>query len=178
LAALVGCGAADNAFGQIKRAEPLVIAPEKGDTLIGDNRVEVQFKVGSRSSGAAQLFVAKATIPAGTAVATHLHEIDEEGVFVLEGEITVTLNGKEHNIGVGGMVFIPPGTWMAISNPSAKPATVLGILPRAELEECFRILYQQHGSQTGGQDKATAAHRDSWHALCRMKLPEKQTERK
>ncbi len=171
--AFVVCGAAYNTISQTKHAEPLVIASDKGDTLVGDNKVAVQFKVGSRSSGASQLYVAKGTIPAGAAITMHLHEIDEEVVYVLKGEITVTLNGKDQRVGPGGMAFIPPGTWMAISNRSTKPATVLGILPRGEVEECFRVLYEQQGSQAAGQDQA-AKHRDSLHALCRMRLPDKQ----
>lgn len=171
-------GAADRTICQTKYLEPLVIAPDKGDKVVGDNGVEVHFKVGSRSSGASRLFVAKGTIPAGAAITTHLHEIDEEVLYVLEGDITVTLNGKDQKVGPGSMVFIPPETWMTISNRSAKPATVLGILPRAELEECFRVLYHQHGSQPARQDQVTAKQRDSLHALCRMRVPEKQTERK
>jgi uncharacterized RmlC-like cupin family protein len=102
------CGAAERTPCQTKLGEPLVIAPENGDTGVGENGGELQFKVGPRSAGASHLFVTKITIPPDAAVTTHLHEIDEEVVYVLDGEVTVTLNGKDQQVGPGGMVYIPP----------------------------------------------------------------------
>src|SRR3546814_4996801 len=75
----------------------------------------------------------------------HLHEVDEEVLYVLEGEITLTLDDEVHTVGAGGTAFIPPGTWMKVENRSDALARVLGILPRGDVERCFRAIYPAEG---------------------------------
>lgn len=107
-----------------------------------------------------------ATLPPGAAVETHLHEIDEEVLYVIEGTLTVTLAGEEHTVEPGGIVFVPPGTWIALANRSDSPTKVLGVLPRGELEECFRALYHiETGGAAGGWQPGMTP-RD----LCRTRL--------
>jgi len=145
---------------QAVKPQPRVIGPNEGDTGVQPNGVRHQSKVGSLSAGASRLFVGTATIPPGVEIPTHLHEIDEEVLYIVSGEITVTLGGSEHSVAQGGTVFIPPGTWMAIANRTKSPAVVLGVLSRGELEECFRAMYST---------EADEAARHHALGLCRVK---------
>ena len=48
---------------------------------------------------------------------------EAEGVlFVVEGEIELTLAGTPHTLAMGGYAFIPPGTAWALRNKSSAPA--------------------------------------------------------
>lgn len=120
---------------------PRVIAADEGVVGKGTNGFDAQFKVGSISTGSSKLYVATGVVPPDSETPPHLHEIDEEVLYVLEGEITLRLGDEVHTVGPGGTAFIPPGTWMQVSNKSAKPARVLGVLSRGEVERCFRALY-------------------------------------
>lgn len=147
---------------QAEKPKPRVIAPQEGHVEVSTAGVEAQFKVGSVSTGASQLTVSTGVFPPGHETMTHLHEIDEEVIYVLHGELTVTLDGEEHTVGPGGTVFIPPGTWMTIANRTETSAFGLGVLSRGELEECFRVLF----SGDAGEDARRQAL-----GLCRLKFP-------
>lgn|GEM_PF-1707902 len=45
----------------------------------------------------------------------HVHEREDESVFVLEGEITLHLGPDEHDLGPGGFAFMPRGVPHAIT---------------------------------------------------------------
>lgn len=141
---------------------PRVIAADEGVVGSGANGFDAQFKVGSISTGSSMLYVATGVVPPDSETPPHLHEIDEEVIYVLEGEITLRLNDEVHTIGAGGTAFIPPGTWMQLSNRSAQPARLLGILSRAEVERCFRALYMPADYDV--------AMREQDFATCRTRL--------
>ncbi len=145
---------------QADTIQPHVIGPEEGHTSVSPMGVRTVFMVGSVSTGASQLMVGKATLPPGHETPTHLHEIDEEVVYVLEGELTVILEGKEHTVGPGGAVFIPPERWMALANRTDTPVVFVGVISRGEVEECTRVLFSRDADEA---DRREAVE------LCRMR---------
>ena len=146
---------------QVQKAEPRVIGPGEGYVGVSSQGVQTQFKVGSVSNGASQVTVAVGVIPPGHVSPTHLHDIDEEVLYVLQGELTAILDGEEYTVGPGGTVFIPPGTWMALENRTETSVFSLGVLSRGELEECFRVLFSPDANE--------AARREA-QELCRLKM--------
>ena len=46
----------------------------------------------------------------GKSTPLHRHPEADETVYVLEGEIVINVDGKEHRVGPGGMTFTPKGT--------------------------------------------------------------------
>ncbi|SCF06618.1 adenosylhomocysteinase [Micromonospora haikouensis] len=52
--------------------------------------------------------LACSTLAPGARIAVHHHERTEETYIVLDGEVTVTLDGVEHLVATGGVVTIPP----------------------------------------------------------------------
>lgn len=141
-------------------ARPHVIGPEEAHVSVSPMGVGTAFIVGSVSTGASQLFLARATLPPGHETPEHLHEVDEEVVYVLEGELTAVLDDEEHVVGPGGTVFVPPGTWMALANRTDRPVMILGTLGRGELEQCYRVLFSQDADEA---DRREAAE------LCRIR---------
>lgn len=165
--ALAGCLLAPSLLaGQTPEARPRIIAADEGASSVGENGFITLIKVGSVSTGASQLYVGTGIVPPNTETPTHLHEVDEEVLYVIEGEITLTLNGQVHTVGEGGTAFIPPGTWMKVANESDAPARVIGILPRGDVERCFRALYPAAGYYR------TEADRTADFAFCRTRMPE------
>lgn len=60
-------------------------------------------------------------------VAAHFHADHSEHVMMLEGEGTLTLNGKHYDLKKGDMVFIPKGTVHSFANTTDTPAKILSI---------------------------------------------------
>lgn len=145
---------------------PRVIAADEGVVGEGANGFTAHFKVGSLSTGSSKLYVATGIVPPNSETPPHLHEIDEEVIYVLDGEITLMLDGVVHTVGTGGTAFIPPGTWMQLSNRSDRPANLLGVLSRGEVERCFRALYMP------ADYPADADRRQEDLAACRTRMPE------
>ena len=152
--------------GQEVEPRPRVIAAEEGFSSIGENGFITLIKVGSLYNGASQLYVGSGIVPPRTETPTHLHEVDEEVLYVLEGEIALTLNDEVHIVRKGGTAFIPPGTWMKVENRSDSPARVLGILPRGDVERCFRAIYPANDYYK------TEADRNADFAFCKTRMPE------
>ena len=147
---------------QADRPQARVIAPHEGHIGVQPNGVQGQSKVGSPSTGASQLSVGTATFPPRVETATHLHEIDEEVLYVLSGEIAVTLDGKGHKVGPGGTGLHSTGDVDGHCESHGCPRRRIGRLSRGEVEECFRVLFSR--------DSDEAARREAL-ARCRIRNP-------
>ncbi|MGB6117175.1 MAG: bifunctional allantoicase/(S)-ureidoglycine aminohydrolase [Mesorhizobium sp.] len=53
-------------------------------------------------------------------------------IFVVEGEITIFLNGGRHRLGPGGYAYLPPGSEWTLGNNGSKPARFHWIRKRYE----------------------------------------------
>lgn len=67
----------------------------------------------------------------------HVHSREEEGFYVLEGEITFTVNGEQIVAKAGTFVNMPVGTPHSFRNASDHPARMLISVASAGLEEMF-----------------------------------------
>ena len=67
----------------------------------------------------------------------HVHSREEEGFYVLEGEITFTVNGERVVATAGMFANMPVGTPHSFKNESDKPARMLISVAPAGLEKMF-----------------------------------------
>jgi len=65
------------------------------------------------------------TIPAGFATGRHVHRVQEETFYMLEGECEWHVGDEVVRATPGTFLFIPPGVPHNITNTSKKPARVL-----------------------------------------------------
>ena len=65
------------------------------------------------------------TIPAGFATGLHVHRVQEESFYLLEGECEWRVGDQVVRATPGTYLFVPPGVSHDIANVSAKPARVL-----------------------------------------------------
>jgi quercetin dioxygenase-like cupin family protein len=63
--------------------------------------------------------------PPGHATPYHLHHVEDEAFYVLDGEYTFICNGAKTIVGPGGYIFLPRGIPHGIRVSSSTPATVL-----------------------------------------------------
>ena len=67
----------------------------------------------------------------------HVHSREEEGFYVLEGEITFTVNGERVVATAGMFANMPVGTPHSFKNESNQPAKMLVSVAPAGLEKMF-----------------------------------------
>ena len=79
----------------------------------------------------------EALVPPGGGPPPHVHSREEEGFYVLEGEITFTVNGERVVAGAGTFANMPVGTPHSFKNESGQPAKMLISVAPAGLEQMF-----------------------------------------
>src|SRR5882762_3916187 len=79
----------------------------------------------------------EAIVPPGGGPPPHVHSREEEGFYVLEGEITFTIGDQRLVASAGTFANIPVGTPHSFKNESSKPARVLISVAPAGLEKMF-----------------------------------------
>lgn len=65
------------------------------------------------------------SVPAGFSTGLHVHRVQEETFFVLEGECEWQVGDQTVRAGVGSYLFLPPGVPHDIRNPGMRPARLL-----------------------------------------------------
>lgn len=80
-------------------------------------------------------------LPEGRMPVAHYHESWDETVYGLSGVLTLTVEGTDHDVGPGDVLFILRGTVHGFDNRSGAPATCLAVLTPGVLgPEYFREL--------------------------------------
>lgn len=79
----------------------------------------------------------EAVVPPGGGPPPHIHSREEESFFVLEGEITFTVNGRRLVAGPGEFASMPVGVSHAFRNETGARARMLITIAPAGLEQMF-----------------------------------------
>ena len=90
---------------------------------------------GAQSDGA--YFIMEAIVPPGGGPPPHVHSREEEGFYILEGEITFTMGDKRIVASAGTFANMTVGTPHSFKNESGKPAKMLISVAPAGLEKMF-----------------------------------------
>jgi len=94
------------------------------------------------------------TIPPGFSTGLHVHRVQEETFYVLDGECDWQVGGERVRATPGTYLFLPPGVPHNIANASDKPARVLMTVSPPGHEHYFEELAETvaHGG-TADPDK-------------------------
>src|SRR3984957_4270185 len=79
----------------------------------------------------------EAIVPPGGGPPPHVHSREEEGFYILEGEITLQIGEKRIVVSSGMFANMPVGTPHSFKNESNRPARMLLTVPPAGLERMF-----------------------------------------
>jgi quercetin dioxygenase-like cupin family protein len=79
----------------------------------------------------------EAIVPPGGGPPPHVHSREEEGFYVLEGEITFTVNGERLVASAGTFTNMPVGTPHSFKNEGSRPARMVISVAPAGLERMF-----------------------------------------
>src|SRR5262245_28330836 len=114
---------------------PTVNIPPHGRTIAVVGDVYRFLATGEDTNGTYALW--EAIVSPGGGPPPHVHSREEEGFYVLEGEITFTVNGRHIVAKAGTFANMPVGTPHAFKNESDRPAKMLISVAPAGLENMF-----------------------------------------
>lgn len=114
---------------------PVIRKPGEGRTVAVVGDVYRFLATGEDTNGSYALW--EAIVPPGGGPPPHVHSREEEGFYVLEGEITFTIGDKRLVASAGMFANMPVGTPHSFKNESSKPAEMLISVAPAGLEKMF-----------------------------------------
>lgn len=115
--------------------KPTINTPPQGRTVAVVGDVYRFLATGEDTNGKYALW--EALVPPGGGPPPHVHSREEEGFYVLEGEITFTVNGEKIVAKAGAFANMPVGTPHSFKNESDQPAKMLISVAPAGLEKMF-----------------------------------------
>jgi mannose-6-phosphate isomerase-like protein (cupin superfamily) len=113
----------------------LIKRPGDGRTVAVFGDVYRFLAVGDDTDGKYALW--EAVVPPGGGPPPHVHSREEEGFYVLEGEITLHVGDRRLVAGAGTFANMPVGTLHSFKNETNRPARMLISVAPAGLEQMF-----------------------------------------
>ncbi len=115
--------------------EPVLRQKTQGRTVAVVGDVYRFLATGEETNGKYAMW--EAIVPPGGGPPPHVHSREEEGFYILEGEITFTINGERVVATAGMFANMPVGTPHSFKNESGKPAKMVISVAPAGLEQMF-----------------------------------------
>ena len=115
--------------------QPTLRKPTEGRTIAVVGDVYRFLATGEDTNGKYALW--EAIVPPGGGPPPHLHSGEEVGFFILEGEITFTVDGERVVTTAGMFANMPVGTPHSFKNESDRSAKMLLSAAPAGLEQMF-----------------------------------------
>ncbi|QEL17810.1 cupin domain-containing protein [Limnoglobus roseus] len=114
---------------------PTIRTPAEGRTVAVVGDVYRFLATGDDTNGKYALW--EALVPPGGGPPPHVHSREEEGFYVLDGEVTVFIGDEKVVATAGVFVNMPVGTPHSFKNESDRPAKMLISVAAAGLEQMF-----------------------------------------
>jgi mannose-6-phosphate isomerase-like protein (cupin superfamily) len=118
-----------------QNSHAVIRRPTEGRTVAVVGDVYRFLATGEDTSGKYALW--EAIVPPGGGPPPHVHSREEEGFYVLEGEIAFFIGEQRLNASTGMFANMPVGTPHSFKNESGKPARMLIWVAPAGLEQMF-----------------------------------------
>ena len=114
--------------------EPITPGPGEGTGTQAPGH-PITYKATKEDTGGAYSRL-EATV-AGEGPPQHIHKVEEEAFYVLEGEVNIKIEKRTIKVTVGSFVLIPRGTVHTFWNAGPTPAKLLGIFSPPGFEQFF-----------------------------------------
>jgi quercetin dioxygenase-like cupin family protein len=116
-----------------------VVRPGEGDDGILGAGVGVQFKIDGADTGGL-VSIVEHPFAVGAIVPPHVHHLEDEISYVIQGKIGFRSEDDEVVLGAGGYIVKPRGQVHAMWNAGSTPARMIEVITTAGFEDFFREL--------------------------------------
>jgi quercetin dioxygenase-like cupin family protein len=100
-------------------SDPFVVAAGRGRTLRGPTGMPMTVKIAGADTGGAYSLIEYSHEAGAPGPPAHVHHCHEEIFHVLEGELTLAVDGRTLTLGPGDFAVVPRGTVHRASNRGA-----------------------------------------------------------
>jgi len=90
-----------------------------------------------------QMAAMTVTVEPGGQVPLHTHRVEEEGYFVLAGQLSLTVDSTEYQLNPGDFAHVPPRTAHAYRNSGPEPARFLAWTVGGPIDQFFTEMSDQ-----------------------------------
>jgi mannose-6-phosphate isomerase-like protein (cupin superfamily) len=161
------------AVAPLASAEPIRSAPAWGGAVIHpdeglvipatpDGRV-VRVKVDSVDHPGVRMSMIVEDLPAGSEIKVHLHQNEDEIIFIRMGSGIATLGDREVAVEAGATVYVPQGVWHGLRNNGTAMLGMSAIYSPPGFEQAFKDRLV-HPNRTPAE---TEAHRKKFGIVYR-----------
>jgi quercetin dioxygenase-like cupin family protein len=112
---------------------------------------DVFVKLANADSGGAVAIFTHAVAPM-SGPPLHRHSLEDEWFYVLDGEITLEVDGERIAVRRGGSAFAPRGTAHTFQNFGSAPAEILAVVTPGRFKEFFEEV-SRFSQQASASDK-------------------------
>ncbi|NIR49144.1 cupin domain-containing protein [candidate division KSB1 bacterium] len=138
--------------------QPIISPPGGGDELIlAGNQVFHRAKSGETDG---VFSVVELVSKPGTGVSVHVHDNEDELVYVVEGEIEVTLGDQSMKATKGVMALLPRGIPHGYTNVGDTPSRVLDVILPGKFDNYFVKMHNLYLEDDGDSEKADELARE------------------
>ena len=120
--------------------QPVVLAPGEGTHLDVLGELLTLMVSGGQTGGA--FTVLTETSPPGGGTPLHTHHREDEALYILEGEYEIQCGEQTLRAGPGAFVFAPRNIPHKLTNVSAGPSRLLGVVSPAGFEGFWEEISQ------------------------------------
>lgn len=122
-----------------KDRRPYLLQFEEGEKRLLGPRQAPNWVKADPSKGSSRMTALLEVIAPGDGIPEHLHEGEDELIFIHAGKALVLLDGEEHRAQAGALAFVPQDVWHAVRNPSAdEDLVMLAVFNPPGIEGYFR----------------------------------------
>jgi mannose-6-phosphate isomerase-like protein (cupin superfamily) len=148
-----------------------VLQWDEGEKMIlGRRRAPLNIKV-SPKTGSQHLIMGTEQIIGGQGIPVHMHEGEDEIIFVHRGDGTAIVGDKTFSAKEGATIFVPKGTWHALQNfGGSKPVEMLWIFSQPGMDGFFRDVGVPVGAPLRAITPKEVEEADRKHGM-RRKVP-------
>lgn len=126
----------------------LVLGPGDGEALRlrpPSRSGNVTIKVDRKTVGSPRLAMGRQRLGPGASIPVHLHEHQDEILFVHAGRGTAVFDGRRVPVRTGTTIFARRGVWHGVENTGGADLHLIWIISPPGLEEMFRDISVRKG---------------------------------
>jgi mannose-6-phosphate isomerase-like protein (cupin superfamily) len=99
---------------------------------------ELTIKVDSHETPGVRMSMIAEDLPPGSAIPVHLHEREDELIFIRMGQGIATLGDREVPVGPGATIYVPQGVWHGLRNAGESTLGMSAIYSPPGFEQAFK----------------------------------------
>jgi mannose-6-phosphate isomerase-like protein (cupin superfamily) len=124
-----------------------ILHAEDGQHIPLEGERKLTIKVDSQLTPGVRMSMVTEDLPPGAEIRVHLHQREDEIIFIRMGSGIATLGDREVAVATGATVYVPQGVWHGLRNTSESVLGMSAIYSPPGFEQAFKDSLRPNRSQ-------------------------------